>query len=147
MMHRIRLVALGAALALGIGASQAQAQSPDSSRRSHARHESRNGGRQERAAARLGHATFKGITLSDAQQEQIRGINAKYKDQRKAFRADARSDGQRPDSAEMAKVRTLNSQHQAELRAVLTADQQSVFDRNIAEMKDKAKNRKGRRGR
>jgi len=44
--------------------------------------------------------------------------------------------GAPPDEATRAKMMDLQSKQAAEIRAILTADQQTVFDKNLAEMKE-----------
>jgi Spy/CpxP family protein refolding chaperone len=135
----------------GIAASDAGAQPRDSGQRNRSDvvRPGRRGGdgdaRRERMAANLGRALFKGITLTDAQKEQARAINAKYKPQRESLRKEIRADSStRPDSTELARVRQLNQQQQADLRAILTAEQQTVFDQNAADLRDRSKD--GRKG-
>ncbi|HKG95819.1 MAG TPA: Spy/CpxP family protein refolding chaperone [Gemmatimonadaceae bacterium] len=160
-MQRIRIVALGAALVFGLAGSQAGAQqsqtaqdsthhgrrgSVQGDQRRDGRRDGRRGGRAGRQGAQPGRALFRGITLTDAQKEQVRAIGEKYQTQRQSLRADVRADGaNRPDSAEMARFRQFTAQQQTELRAALTPDQQSVFDKNVAEIRQRGeKRRKGK---
>ena len=142
-MQRIRFAALGAALVLGIATAQTAGAQQGKAARDTTQHQlGRGAGRQ---GAQVGRAVFRGITLSDAQKEQVRAINTRYKDQRQSFRKDALADGStsRPDSTEMAQLRQMNQKQQAELRGVLTPDQQAIFDKNIAD----ARGKQGKRGR
>jgi Spy/CpxP family protein refolding chaperone len=43
--------------------------------------------------------------------------------------------GSRPDSAERERRRAVMMKQQADIRGVLTAEQQAVYDRNVAEMR------------
>jgi Spy/CpxP family protein refolding chaperone len=149
-MQRIRFAALGAALVLGIAATQsAEAQQARERRQPQTAQDSagRKVGRDGKQGVQPGRALFRGITLSDAQKEQVRAINTRFKDQRQSARKEALADGstRRPDSTEMAQMRQITQQHQAELRAVLTADQQTIFDQNVAGLKEKGRGRKGRK--
>lgn len=75
---------------------------------------------------------FRGITLSADQQKRIDDIRAKYRSQMEQERQQARNGGQRPDRAAM---RQRMEQQNAEIRAVLTADQQTIYDQNLAQMR------------
>ena len=46
------------------------------------------------------------------------------------------------DEATRAKYADLQSKQAADIRAILTADQQAIFDKNLAEMKERMANRK-----
>jgi Spy/CpxP family protein refolding chaperone len=70
-----------------------------------------------------------GITLSATQADSVKAINARFAS---AMQAAMNGGDMR---AAMTEGRTKN---RAELRAILTPDQQAVFDKNIADM-DKAR--------
>jgi Spy/CpxP family protein refolding chaperone len=72
---------------------------------------------------------LKDITLTPEQQAKIDSIRTRYQGQMPAF-----APGTPPDSATRQKMRELFRRHNEEIRAVLTADQQKVWDRNVAEM-------------
>ena len=109
---------------------------------------------------------LKGIILSDAQAGKITGITSRFKDEmkevqkasseaRKEFKkacmdesideatlktlADKCSDG-------MLKTATLRRKMVQEIKSVLTDEQKTVFDKNIAEMKEKAKRHMNKKG-
>ena len=111
-------VGLLCATALGLFASSALAQRPS-------------GRGPERRAQLL----LTGITLTPEQQAKVDSIQAYYREQMPSFTAESP-----PDSATRDKVRGLFRHEVEDFRAVLTADQQKVFDTNLAEL------RKGRRG-
>ena len=149
-MKVIRLMALGAALALGgsVAGAQAAQKAPAASTQGAKRHEH---GRPHRGVARK--ALFKGVTLSDAQKQQLKSIAERYKPQREALHTQARQlrqGGQQPDSATRAtfraKQQALRDQQLADIRAVLTADQRTQFDANVAKMKARAAKHDGKRG-
>lgn len=137
-MIRIRTLALGAMLAAGISSvaiAQADAGRTDSARvkRAHAR------GEMDGSRMML----FRGITLNDAQRARIREIHAQYKPRYEALRTQARAARpdsvrreharrMRPDTAIMRQMRAIRVEQQAAIRGVLTAEQQLVFDRNVA---------------
>lgn len=73
---------------------------------------------------------LQGITLSPAQQAQLDSINARFTAQMPAM-----TPGVRPDSAQMAQRRAIVAQRDSTLRAMLTAEQQTVWDRNIEQMR------------
>jgi Spy/CpxP family protein refolding chaperone len=83
----------------------------------------------------MGGMLLKDITLTDAQKAQIKTIREKYMPQQMELRKAAQAVGGPPDEATRAKMMDLQSKQSAEIRAVLTADQQVVFDKNAADMK------------
>jgi Spy/CpxP family protein refolding chaperone len=83
----------------------------------------------------MGGMLLKDITLTDAQKSQIKTIREKYLPQQMELRKAAQATGTPADDATRAKISDLQAKQSAEIRALLTADQQVVFDRNAAEMK------------
>jgi Spy/CpxP family protein refolding chaperone len=67
-------------------------------------------------------ALFEGITLADAQQKSVDSIRAVYQPQMEQLRG--QGPGSRP------QMRDLMQKQTADLRSVLTADQQATFDKN-----------------
>jgi Spy/CpxP family protein refolding chaperone len=117
------------------------------------------GERGERGALR-------GVKPTDAQKAQIKAIHDKYQAQFKSYREsmkpamdEAKAARQRGDTAAARaafaktastrqQAQALRSQESAEIRAILTPDQQKTFDANIAKMKargDKARKGHGKR--
>lgn len=123
-MSWIRMAIAGVAF-LGV-ASVASAQGPQGG--------PPQGGQQARSQ-RMTQMLFAGIDLTDAQKDQIAKIGEKYQTQREALRPAGGQQSGPPDSATRAKMDDLRTKSNAEYRAVLTADQQKVFDKNIADMK------------
>jgi Spy/CpxP family protein refolding chaperone len=78
---------------------------------------------------------FAGIELTDAQKDQIQKINEKYRAEREALRPTERQTPGSTDDATRAKMSELRTRSNAEYRAVLTADQQVIFDKNLADLK------------
>ena len=83
----------------------------------------------------MGGMLLKDITLTDAQKAQIKTIRDKYVPQQMELSKAAQAVGGPPDEATRSKMMDLRTKQAAEIRAVLTADQQVVFDKNAADMK------------
>lgn len=114
-MKAIRIVALGLALVVGSTVASAQGGAP--------------GGRGGR-----GNPQMTGIELTADQQAKMAEIQAKYAPELQAIRDLQATD--RP--AAMKKRADLNTKMQPEQRAILTADQQAVFDKNVLAAKARA---------
>ncbi len=84
-----------------------------------------NGGGGGDRGSRMMAALFQGITLSDAQQKQVDSIRA-------AYRPQMQSAGQ-----DRGARRDLMQKETADMRTVLTSDQQSTFDKNLADMRSR----------
>ncbi len=77
---------------------------------------------------------FEGITLTASQKLAVDSIQAKYR----AERGKTMSAGQgRQAPGARTKMTELMDKQNAEIRALLTADQQVAFDKNITEMKER----------
>jgi Spy/CpxP family protein refolding chaperone len=98
------------------------------------------GARGGRGGGRRDEMLLRGITLSDAQRTQIDSIRARYRAQFDANRG--QNNGGAPDPAMRQQMMDMMQRQSAEIRAVLTPDQQAQFDRNIEDMRSRA----GRRG-
>ena len=164
-MKRNTTIALGLAMALSLGAAGAQAQAPqrDSARAKAGQHEGKGqrGERGERGArgqrGQRGHGfLLRGITLSDAQKQQLQqlreGQRVQHQQSREALKtnfAAARTARQKGDTAtaraEMQKVRTAMEQQRerqaSALRGILTSEQRVQFDKNLAEAKQRQQER------
>ena len=75
---------------------------------------------------------MKDITLSADQQAQVEKIGTAAREEMRAL--GPMQPGTPPDSATRAKRDELRKKQYAEIRKVLTAEQQTTFDANIAEM-------------
>ena len=82
------------------------------------------GGANRRMAALL-----EGITLTAPQQGKFDSIQTAYRALMPAF-----TPGSPPDSAARARSMELRGKREADLRTVLTAEQQAIWDRNMANM-------------
>lgn len=125
-MKAIRIVTLAVALGAAItSVAGAQAQ-PEPA--------------QKRQGGGMGGMILQGITLTDAQKAQVKAIREKYAPKMMEIRKTSQTTGTPPDRAKMTELQTAQT---AELRALLTANQQVIFDRNAAEMKARMAERRG----
>jgi Spy/CpxP family protein refolding chaperone len=90
----------------------------------------------------MGGTILRGITLTEAQKAQQKVIREKYAPQMMAVRKTAQTSGTPMDQAKLSEIRTAQA---AELRAILTAEQQVIFDRNRAEMRARQNGRTGQK--
>jgi len=88
------------------------------------------GGGRGMMVARPNPALFKDITLSDAQRAKIDSIQAKGREEMMAMMQSGGQDR----SALREVMMQARAKQMADIRAVLTADQQTTFDKNVAEM-------------
>ena len=131
-MRAIRIATLAAALCVGMtSVAAAQGTEPPQQGQGEAR---RGGG--------MGNWLLKDITLTDAQKDQVKTIREKYMPQQMELRKQAQAVGGPPDDATRTKIMDLQTKQAADIRAILTADQQAIFDKNLAEMKERMANRK-----
>lgn len=113
-MRGIRLFALiGALVALAAPAANAQG-----------------GGGQGRGQGRQMEALMQGITLTDVQKASVDSIVQAYRAQMPAM-----TPGQPPDSAARAKRMEIMQKQNTAIRAVLTPEQQTTFDKNVETMR------------
>lgn len=84
----------------------------------------------------------KGIRLTSAEKKQVKAIEKKYDADYRALRQKERADEKaakkngttETDAAFQSQVSQLQTQERADLRAVLTAQQQSIFDSNVSKL-------------
>jgi len=84
----------------------------------------------------------KGIRLTSAEKKQVKAIEKKYDADYRALRQKERADEKaskkngttETDAAFQAQVSQLQTQERADIRAVLTAQQQSIFDSNVSKL-------------
>lgn len=124
-MKAIRIATLAIALCAGITSVAAAQGQP----------EQKQGQGEMRRGGGMGGMLLKDITLTEAQKEQIKTIRENYVPKQLALRKAVQATGSPPDEATKAKMTELQNQQSAEIRAILTADQQAIFDRNMVEMK------------
>ena len=114
-MKGIRLFALLAALlVLGAPAAFAQGGGPP----------------QGQGRGRQMEMLMQGITLTDAQKASVDSIVTAYRAQMPPMQQ-----GTPPDSAARAKRMEVMQKQMADVRAVLTKEQQAVFDKNVETMR------------
>ncbi len=124
MKKALRMAALGAALLVG-SATLAQAQA---------------GGAQQQGERRGGrNMELNGIELTDAQKVQLETIQKKYQPEMMSIRNDMMNGGDR--ATLMKKAAELREKSATDIRAILTPDQQVVFDKNLAEQKARMEQR------
>lgn len=121
--------AAAAALLFAVSATSVAAQPPQ-------------GGRQVMQQQML----FEGITLTAAQQTKIDSLRTAFREKAMAERAAGGNAGGPPDSATMAARRERTVQERNQLRAVLTADQQATFDKNVTAMEERMRQMRAQRG-
>lgn len=119
MSHGMAALSVGLML---VATSLAGAQSPGGG----------GGGFAERRMQRL----LQGITLTADQKAKVDSITTKYRAQMPPF-----TPGTPPDSATRAKMRALFGNQDEEVRALLTPDQQKVWDQNVTEMRNRMQQR------
>jgi protein CpxP len=149
-MSSVRTLALGALMIVGVaGVSAAQSATTPPTRAQRSGEMRRGGGRGGFGAD---------LNLTDAQKAQIKTIRAKYQPQNEALRNQAkpfmdaaRAARQKGDTAtaraEMLKARNVmqggqsyRTQENAEIRAILTPDQQAKWDASQKKMAEREKN-------
>ena len=125
-MKALRMATLAVALCAGMTSVAAAQAQPE--------HENHGQGEVRRGGG-MGGWLLKDITLTDAQKDQVKTIREKYAPRQLEIRKAVQATGVAPDDATRAKMVELQNQQAAEIRVILTADQQVIFDRNLAEMK------------
>ena len=115
-MKIFRIAALGLALVAGTAVVASAQAAPQ----------------QQRGGARP-NQQLKDISLSAEQQTKIDEINKKYAPEMQVIREAMQGGGDRAEG--MKKMNDLRTKISPEIRAVLTAEQQAIYDKNTAEMK------------
>jgi periplasmic protein CpxP/Spy len=129
---RIRVALLWTAL-LALSASVALAQNPQGPPGGGM------GGMRQGGPGRRMQALLSGITLTPPQQATIDSIQGVYQPRMRALF----TPGAPPDSAARAQMAALRANEDKDIRAVLTPDQQKIFDKNLAEMPQFGGGRRG----
>ena len=129
-MKAIRIAALGVALLAGsaaVAGAQAATLSP-----------TQQGGP---GGGRGGfNRSMNGIELTDAQKTKVAEIQAKYQPDLQAVRESMQGGGDR--AAAFTKMQAIRDKMNPEIRAVLTAEQQAIYDKNLAEQKARMEQRR-----
>jgi protein CpxP len=126
-MKVIRIATLAFALCAGMTSVAAAQGQP----------EGQQGQGEMRRGGGMGGTLLKDITLTDAQKNQIKTIREKYVPKQLELRKAVQATGAPADEATRAKMGELRDQQSAEIRAILTPDQQKTFDHNLHELKEK----------
>jgi Spy/CpxP family protein refolding chaperone len=127
-MKAIRIATLAAALCVGMtSVAAAQGTEPQ--------------GQGQGRGERMGGTLLKDINLTDAQKAQVKTIRDKYVPQLQELGKASQATGGPPDEATRTKMMDIRAKQTAEIRAILTADQQATFDKNLADMKARMANR------
>ena len=134
-MSWIKLAVAG--LALCAGASVASAQGAPAG----AQQGPPQGGAQGRSGRGMS-MLFEGITLTEAQQTKVDSITTKYRAERQKLMPNGMQGGP-PDDATRARMGEMMTKQAAEIRAILSADQQKVFDANVEKRKQMMQQRQG----
>src|SRR5260370_10243458 len=77
-------------------------------------------------------AALAGLNLSQAQRDQVKTINKKYAEQFTQLRQANGTKGAAQNADARVQMRAIAEQERAEIRAVLTPDQPTQFDANLA---------------
>jgi Spy/CpxP family protein refolding chaperone len=117
-MKAFRIAALGLALVAGTAVVASAQAAP----------QQQGANRPARPDQRL-----KDISLTPEQQAKIDEINKKYAPEMTVIREAMQGGGDRAEG--MKKMNDLRAKISPEIRAVLTAEQQAIFDKNTADMK------------
>lgn len=136
-MSWIRMGAAGIALCASATVAQAQGTTTHK-HEGHSAMQGKMGGHSKKM--------FEGITLSADQQTRIDAIHAKHKAARTSASGTESPNGT-ASATPRANKAAMMDQHHAEIRAILNADQQNVFDANVAEMKKKQQDRRAKQTR
>lgn len=132
-MSWIKITVVGAALCAV--ASVAEAQGPPAGAPGQGQGMGGGAGR-----GRMQAMLFEGITLTEAQKAQMTAITEKAAKARREHMP-AGGMGGPPDPAMRKMMMEMQAKQYAEMRVVLTADQQKVFDTNVAAMQARRQQR------
>ena len=136
---RLRLALASVAL-LALSASAALAQDPQAPPPGGGMGGMGGMGMRQGGPGRRIQALLAGITLTAQQQAAVDSIQAAYTPRMRALFTPG---GPPADSASRARMAELRSNQDKDVRAVLTPDQQKIFDKNLAEMPQFGGGRRG----
>jgi Spy/CpxP family protein refolding chaperone len=114
-MKKLLVAVSGVVLAMSLAGSDVQAQG--------------GGGGRGMGGARMMETMMQGITLTDVQKAKVDSIVAKYQKEMPQM-----TPGSPPSPEDRQKRMELMRKQQDEIKAVLTAEQKAVFDKNLANM-------------
>jgi Spy/CpxP family protein refolding chaperone len=128
--------ALAGALVLGAACAQKPATAQTTTPSPQVSTQQDGGERRGRRGGDRSQALFGGITLTADQQTQVTAIRERHRSEMQALNP-------RDNPDDRAKMMQNMQTQLAEIRAVLTPDQQTQFDKNVAEMRDRMQQRGG----
>ena len=128
--------ALAGALVLGAACAQKPATAQTTTPSPQASTQQDGGARGGRRGGDRTQRLFNGITLTADQQTQVQAIRERHRSEMQAL-----NPRENPD--DRAKMQQNMQTQLAEIRAVLTPDQQTQFDKNVAEMRSRMQRRGG----
>lgn len=132
-------MAIAGALVFGSACAQKPATAQGTSPTPQASTQQDGGQRTGRRGGDRTQMLFQGITLTADQQSQVQAIRDRH-------RAEMQGLNPRENPDDRAKMMQNMQTQMAEIRAVLTPDQQTQFDKNAAEMRQRMEQRGGRPG-
>ena len=133
-MKHFRLAGMAIALTLGTASVTLAQQPVQQQQETHQRE-----GRFQRGGRGGFKELFKDIKLTDAQKQQLKQLREKDRAQFQAQKGSGEVRRERPDTTQM---RQRREQRFAELRSILTPDQQKQFDKNVIELQQKMAERR-----
>jgi len=77
---------------------------------------------------------MEGITLTADQQVKVDSINAAARAEQMKLREEMQAAGGQPGPELMEKMRAISTKRNDAIKAVLTADQKAIFEKNLANM-------------
>ena len=137
-MSWIKMAVAGVVLCAGASVASAQG-APAAGAPPTAGHEGGHAGGQKSGGRGMA-PLLEGITLTEAQQVKVDAIREQHKAERQKHMPNGMGGGP-PDEGMRTKMREMMDKQNVELRAVLTADQQKVFDANVEKRKQMMKTR------
>src|SRR4051812_31221397 len=98
-------------------------------------------GRARRGGERGVRGALAGIKLTDGQKASLKDIHKKYGEQLKTLRQQNAGKPVAQNADARAQFKAVMEREQADIRAVLTPDQRTQFDANVAKFRDRAAKR------
>ena len=136
MTQRVNWMALAGALVLGAACAQKPATAQTTTPSPQVSTQQDGGERMGRRGGDRAQMLFNGITLTADQQSQVHTIRERHRTEMEALHPRDNPDDR---TKMMQNMQTMI----AEIRAVLTPDQQTQFDKNVADMRQRMQERRG----
>jgi len=135
----LALIGLAVAGTTTVAAAQGVGQAPQAGRAGVRGGVGSDSVRGHRGGPRGARAALAGLNLSQQQKTQIQAINKKYADQFKQLRQANGANGAAQNANDRVQIQAIAERERAEIRGVLTPEQRTQFDANVAKMKAKGK--------